>query len=170
MLAAYVRAMDVLHRICMIIAGACLVVITLIIPWGVFTRYTLGFGSWWPEPTAVLMMVWFSFMSAAVCYREGLHIRVMVLANALSGRPRVVLGWVVEILAGATNVFLLVYGTTLVQVTWFQVVAEFPLVSTGVAYLPVPIGGAIVALFAIERLLTGNLFSPPIVVDEVSAD
>lgn len=170
MLAGYVRAMEALHRVCMIIAGACLVVITIIIPWGVFTRYSLGFGSWWPEPTAVLMMVWFSFMSAAVCYREGLHIRVMVLANALSGMPRLVLGWTVEILAGVMNVFLLVYGTRLVLATWHQVVAEFPLVSTGVAYLPVPIGGAIVALFAIERLLTGTLFSPPIMVEEASAD
>ena len=54
-----------LQRVCMIIAGACLVVITLIIPWGVFTRYVLGFGSSWPEPMAVLLMIWFSFMAAA---------------------------------------------------------------------------------------------------------
>ena len=76
MLALYVRAMDALQRVCMIIAGACLVVITIIIPWGVFTRYVLGYGSSWPEPMAVLMMIWFSFMAAAVCYREGLHIGV----------------------------------------------------------------------------------------------
>ena len=52
MKAAYVRAMDVLQRVAMIVAGACLVVITLIIPWGVFTRYVLGFGSSWPEPSS----------------------------------------------------------------------------------------------------------------------
>ena len=62
--------MDALQRVCMIIAGACLVVITIIIPWGVFTRYVLGFGSSWPEPMAVLLMIWFSFMAAAICYRE----------------------------------------------------------------------------------------------------
>ena len=42
MKALYVRCMDVLHRFCMIVAGACLVTITLIIPWGVFTRYVLN--------------------------------------------------------------------------------------------------------------------------------
>jgi len=166
MLAAYVRAMDALHRVCMVIAGVCLVVITLIIPFGVFTRYALGFGSWWPEPTAILLMIWFSFMAAAVCYREGLHIRVLLLPNAFSGRARVALGVVVEILTGATNLFLLVYGTRLVQVTWYQVIAEFPVVSTGVSYLPLPIGGAIVVLFTIERLLTGTYFNPPTAVED----
>ena len=42
MKASYIRAMDLLHRLCLLIAGLCLVVITLIIPWGVFTRYVLN--------------------------------------------------------------------------------------------------------------------------------
>ncbi|MEX0851670.1 MAG: TRAP transporter small permease [Bauldia sp.] len=161
MLAAYVRAMDVLQRVCMIIAGACLVVITIIIPWGVFTRYTLGFGSSWPEPMAVLLMIWFSFMAAAVCYREGLHIGVSILANLLTGRKRVALGWLLEILTGATNLFLLIYGTRLVQATWHQVIADFQSVSVGVSYLPVPLGGGILVLFVIERLWTGKIFVEP---------
>ena len=66
---SYIRAMDLLHRLCLVIAGLCLV-ITIIIPWGVFTRYVLRVGSSWPEPMAVLLMIWFSFMSAAVCYRR----------------------------------------------------------------------------------------------------
>ena len=41
-----------------------------------------------------------------------------------------------------TNVFMLWYGIKLIQVTWYQSIAEFPLVSVGVAYLPIPIGGA----------------------------
>lgn len=158
MRAAYVRAMDVLQRLCMLIAGACLVVITVIIPWGVFTRYVLGRGSSWPEPMAVLLMIWFSFMAAAVCYREGLHISVQVAANALTGWKRTALGWLIELLVGATNLFLLVYGTRLVMVTWYQVIADFQAVSTGVSYLPVPLGGAIVVLFVVERLWTGKLF------------
>jgi TRAP-type C4-dicarboxylate transport system permease small subunit len=161
MLAAYVRAMDVLQRICLVVAGACLVVITLIIPWGVFTRYVLGYGSSWPEPMAVLLMIWFSFLSAALCYREGLHISVQMLANVLGGRKRVALGWTIEILVGATNLFLLVYGTRLVMITWYQGIADFQVVSTGISYLPVPLGGAIVVLFVVERLLTGKLFPQP---------
>jgi TRAP-type C4-dicarboxylate transport system permease small subunit len=158
MKAAYIRAMDALQRVCVIIAGTCLVVITLIIPWGVFTRYVLGIGSSWPEPMAVLLMIWFAFTSAAVCYREHLHIGVAVLPNALSGWLRTLLGWTVEILMAGTNLFMLVYGVRLVRTTWHQVIADFPVVSTGVSYLPVPIGGAIILLFVIERLWRGTLF------------
>lgn len=169
MLAAYIRAMDVLHRICMVIAGTCLVVITLIIPWGVFTRYVLGAGSAWPEPAAVLLMVWFSFMAAAVCYREYLHIAVAILPSSLTGWPRFVLGWIVELLMIGTNLFMLVYGMSLVQVTWHQVISDFPWYSVGASYLPLPLGGAVVVLFAIERLWRGNLFSPPVPADAGAA-
>jgi TRAP-type C4-dicarboxylate transport system permease small subunit len=161
MQAAYIRAMDALQRICMVIAGTCVVVITLIIPWGVFTRYVLGIGSSWPEPLAVLMMIWFSFTAAAICYRENLHIGVGILPMMLSGWKRTLLGWVIELLMAATNLFMLIYGVSLVRTTWYQVISDFPIVSVGVSYLPVPVGGAIILLFVIERLWRGKLFGTP---------
>ena len=157
----YIRAMDAIHRACMIIAGACLVVITLIIPWGVFTRYVLNSASSWPEPMAVLLMVWFSFMSAAICYRENLHIGVAVLPMMLEGRARAAVGWVIEACMMGTNFFMLYYGAKLVQTTWYQSISDFPAYSVGLAYLPVPLGGAITLLFVIERLWVGNLFAGP---------
>ncbi len=39
---AYFRAMDAINGACLFIAGACLVIITLIVPYGVFTRYVLN--------------------------------------------------------------------------------------------------------------------------------
>ncbi len=161
MQAYYVGLMDVLHRVCMFVAGVCLVVITIIIPWGVFTRYVLNSASSWPEPMAVLLMVWFSFMSAAVCYRENLHIGVVVIPMMLQGAARTAVGWLIQICMMGTNVFMLYYGTKLVQTTWHQSISDFPGYSVGVAYLPVPLGGAIVALFVIERLWLGKLFAEP---------
>ena len=161
MLVIYSRLMDWVQRACMIAAGACLVVITVIIPWGVFTRYVLGIGSSWPEPLAVLLMIWFSFMAAAICYREHLHIGVAILPNALTGWRRIVLGWIVELLTAAPNPFILVYGGSLVRTTWYQSIADFPIVTAGISYLPVPIGGAVILLFVIERLWRGTLFGAP---------
>jgi TRAP-type C4-dicarboxylate transport system permease small subunit len=161
MLVIYSRLMDWVQRACMIIAGICLVVITVIIPWGVFTRYVLGVGSSWPEPMAVLLMIWFSFMAAAICYREHLHIGVAILPNALTGWRRTLLGWIVELLTAATNLFILIYGVSLVRTTWYQSIADFPIVTAGVSYLPVPIGGTVILLFVIERLWRGTLFGAP---------
>src|SRR5262245_26365163 len=161
MKARYIQAMDALHRACLFVAGACLVAITLIIPWGVFTRYALNSASSWPEPMAVLLMIVLSFLSAVGCYREYLHIGAGVLPGFLGEPAKSMLGWFLELCMLATNLFMLVWGFKLVQTTWYQSIAEFPVVSAGVAYLPIPIGGAITTLFVIERLLTRKFFAEP---------
>jgi TRAP-type C4-dicarboxylate transport system permease small subunit len=158
MKAQYIRAMDAIHRACLFIAGACLVIITLIVPWGVFTRYVLNSASSWPEPMAVLLMIVLSFFSAIVCYREYLHIGVGVLPALLSESHKKVLGWILETCMLATNLFMLVWGLQLVQATLHQSIAEFPLLSVGLTYLPIPIGGGLTALLVIERMLTQQFF------------
>ena len=158
---AYIRLMDVLHRFCMVVAGSCLVIITLIIPWGVFTRYVLNSASSWPEPMAVLLMIWFSFLAAALCYRENLHIGVAVIPMMLAGNARLAIGWLIEACMMGTNLFMLWWGIKLVETTWYQSIADFPWYSVGASYLPVPIGGLITALFVIERLWTSNSFAEP---------
>ncbi len=60
-----------------------------------------------------------------------------------------------------TNLFMLVWGIKLVETTWYQSIAEFPIVSAGMAYLPIPIGGALTSLFVIERFLTRKFFQEP---------
>ena len=157
----YFRAMDAIHNACLFVAGSCLVVITLIVPYGVFTRYVLNSAASWPEPMAVLLMIVMSFLSAVVCYREYLHIGVGVLPALLAEPAKSVLGWFLEACMLVTNLFMLVWGIKLVQTTWFQSIAEFPIVSAGMAYLPIPIGGALTVLFVIERFLTQKFFSEP---------
>lgn len=157
----YIQAMNGLHRLCLWMCGLCIVVMASIIPWGVFTRYVLHSAASWPEPMAVLLVIILTFLSAALCYRDNLHIAVMTLPDALTGTPRVVLGWIVELCMIATSLFMLVWGVELVKTTWYQAIAEFPIVSAGLVYIPVPLGGAITTLFVVERLWTGALFASP---------
>jgi len=161
MKAQYILLMNVLHRFCMVVAGFCLVAITLMIPWGVFTRYVLNSASSWPEPAAVLLMIWFSFLSAALCYRENLHIGVAVIPMMLEGKAKTAIGRLIEVCMMGTNLFMFWWGVKLVAFTWHQSISEFPWFSVGVSYLPVPLGGLITALFVIERLWTSKLFEGP---------
>jgi TRAP-type C4-dicarboxylate transport system permease small subunit len=161
MKAQYIRAMDGLSRLCLTVSATCLVVMTVIIPWGVFTRYVLNCGSEWPEPMAILLMIVFSFFSASVCYRDGLHISVMAVPDAVSPRVRFALGLLAEASMVVISLFMLVWGIELVKITWNQVIAEFPIVSVGLTYLPIPVGGTITLLFIIERLWKGEVFPTP---------
>lgn len=161
MRAQYFRMMDAVHRGCLIVAGGCLLIITLIIPYGVFTRYVLNSAASWPEPLSTLLMIVMSFVAAVVCYREYLHIGVGVLPAFLSGPAKTYLGWFLEICMLATNLFMLVWGIKLVEATLHQSIPDFPALSVGLSYLPIPVGGAITALFIIERFMTQKFFAEP---------
>src|SRR6266436_6424545 len=75
------RAMDTLYYACAIIAGSALVLISLVVPWGVYTRYVLDSASSWPEPMAILLSIVLTFFGAAACYRSGTHMRVTVVRD-----------------------------------------------------------------------------------------
>ncbi len=149
------RAMDALYRGCAVIAGSALVLISLVVPWGVYTRYVLDSASSWPEPMAVLLSIVLTFFGAAVCYRSGVHMRVTVVRDLLPAGARRAIDLVAESLMIVISMFMVIWGGRLVAATWQQVIAEFPFLSVGVTYLPIPIGGAVTLLFIAERLLIG---------------
>jgi TRAP-type C4-dicarboxylate transport system permease small subunit len=84
-----------------------------------------------------------------------------VLPAYLKEPAKTWLGWFLEVCMLATNLFMLVWGLKLVGTTYYQVIAEFPILSVGISYLPIPIGGGLTALFVIERMMTGKFFQEP---------
>jgi len=152
----YQRAMEWLYVACILISGTALVVITLIIPLGVFMRYAMNNPLSWPEPASVIMMVMFSFLGGAAVYRANVHIAVEALLNAVKPEVRRYMLWGVDACMGATALFMLGYGIQLCRVTQYSTMAEFPSVSQGFVYLPIPIAGLLTLLFLIERVWVGD--------------
>jgi TRAP-type C4-dicarboxylate transport system permease small subunit len=150
------RAMGALYRICVIVSAVALVLISAVIPWGVFTRYVLNSAASWPEPMAILLTIVLTFFGAAACYRAGTHMSVSVLVHAMPWPWRRLAEPLAETLVALISFFMVIWGTRLVDTTWYQSIAEFPALSVGVTYLPIPIGGAITLLFVTERLLIGR--------------
>jgi TRAP-type C4-dicarboxylate transport system permease small subunit len=149
------RAMDALYLICVFLAGTALVLISAIIPWSVYTRYVVNRAASWPEPMAVLLTIVLTFFGAAACYRVSMHMRVTLLVDLLPAAARRMQAVVVELVMGALGLFMAIWGARLVEATWHQSIAEFPFLSVGVTYLPIPVGGAILLLFVLERLAIG---------------
>ena len=110
MLDAYRRAMDLLYGLYATIAGLALVLIALIIPWGVFTRYALNSASSWPEPAAILLSIVLTFFGAAACYRVGLHMRVSFVRDRLPPLPRRLADLAAELLMALVGVFMAIWG------------------------------------------------------------
>jgi TRAP-type C4-dicarboxylate transport system permease small subunit len=156
MAGSFRRAMDYLYLLCVIVGCAALVLIAAIIPWAVFTRYVLNSAASWPEPMAVLLTIVLTFIGAAAGYRLNLHMNVSFFADKLPERPRILLDLIVQLLMALIAVFMIVWGTRLVEVTWHNTIADFPFLSVGITYLPIPVGGGCLLLFIVERIFLGK--------------
>jgi TRAP-type C4-dicarboxylate transport system permease small subunit len=155
MAAIYRKAMDALYLACVIIGCTALALISAIIPWAVFTRYVLNSAASWPEPMAVLLTIVLTFIGAAAGYRLNLHMNVSYFADMLPARLRGLLDLAVQLLMALIAIFMIVWGGRLVEVTWHNSIADFPSLSVGVTYLPIPIGGVCLLLFIVERIFLG---------------
>jgi TRAP-type C4-dicarboxylate transport system permease small subunit len=164
------RAMDYLYQLCVIIGCTALVLISAVIPWAVFTRYVLNSAASWPEPLAVLLTIVLTFIGAAAGYRLNLHMNVSFFADKLPEKLRGLLELTVQLLMGLIAVFMIVWGGRLVEVTWHNTIADFPFLSVGVTYLPIPIGGVCLLLFIIERIFLGTPPDPIAQHREVAID
>jgi TRAP-type C4-dicarboxylate transport system permease small subunit len=139
-----------------LIAGTALVLISAVIPWGVYTRYVLNSAASWPEPAAVLLTIWLTFFGAAACYRLGIHMAVTVGVDLLPKKGQRACALLVEVLMAAIAVFMVIYGIRLCQTTWNNTIADFPFLSVGFVYAAIPVGGAMTLLFIIEHLTIGR--------------
>jgi len=155
MRASYTRCMIGLYWVCVWIAGLALIGMSVVIPWGVYTRYVLNSASSWPEPLAVLLMVVFTFCGAAACYRSKTHIAVALFKDLLPPVGQRVLGVAVDAMMILLALFMVFWGFQLVERTWDQSIAEFPSLSVGLTYTPLPIGSIVTILFIVEHLWCG---------------
>jgi TRAP-type C4-dicarboxylate transport system permease small subunit len=152
----YQQAMEWLYIACILLSGTALVAITLIIPLGVFMRYAMNAALSWPEPAAIVLMVMFSFIGGAAVYRAKVHIAVEALLNAVSPAQKRIMLWGVDACMTMMALFMLGYGAHLCQITWNNTMPEFPGLSVGVVYMPIPIAGLLTLLFIIEKVWVGD--------------
>ncbi len=95
------------------------------------------------------------FFGAAACYRVELHMRVTFVRDRLPPALQRITDVLAELLMAAVGLFMMDWGYGLCVTTWDQSIAEFPALSVGVTYLPIPLGGLCLLLFVIERLAIG---------------
>src|SRR6185437_4508484 len=123
--ASFRKAMDALYFACVLIAGSALVLISAVIPWGVYTRYVLNSAASWPEPAAVLLTIWLTFFGAAACYRLRFHMNVSYFVMLMPAAWQRLFNALAELAMAAMSLFMTVYGVKLVMTTWDNSIADF---------------------------------------------
>lgn len=133
-------------------AAIGLVLMTVIVGWQVFGRYVLNSSPSWSEQASLTLMIWYVSFAAAAGVREGFHIRIVAIENAAPVRLRRYMRIASNLVVAGCGVAMLVWGGDLVARTWSHVIPSLGL-PRGLAYLGLPIAGALILLFAIERAL-----------------
>lgn len=134
------------------VAAFGLVLMTVIVGWQVFGRYILNSTPSWSEEAALTLMIWFVSLAAAAGVRQGFHIRITAVEDAAPAGLRKAMQVLSNGIVGASGIAMLIWGGELVIETWTHVIPSLG-ISRGLAYLGLPISGALMALFAMERIL-----------------
>ncbi len=162
-MAAYSRAMAALARAALLVAGTALVVMTVVVGWGVFGRFVLNDTPAWAEASALLLMAWVILGAAAVGVREGFHMGFESLRELMPPAVQHAFLILSDLLVTVFGAAMAWYGSELAWGVWNATLPTLGLPGS-VEYLPLVLGGALIALFGLERLL-GQRAAPMIVAD-----
>ena len=143
----------VLARIATVIACSSLIGMTLVEAWQVFARYVLNDSPVWAEPVALLLMSAAMMFGAANGVRSESHFGFFLALHVSPPRIRAVLLALARLIVAAIGMVLAFWGAVLLADGWSTPMAGAPL-PQGLYFLPIGAGGALIALFALERLVS----------------
>jgi TRAP-type C4-dicarboxylate transport system permease small subunit len=142
-----------LARLAVIVASTALVGMAVVEGWQVFARYVLNNSPSWTEPVALLLMSTVMMLGAAVGTRNDAHFGFFIAVEAAPPRLRRTLLALARLIAIAIGLLLTIWGAELLLDSWKVPMAGVPL-PQGLVFLPFCVGGALIVLFALERLIT----------------
>ena len=144
------------------IAGASIVGMAAVEAWQVFARYVLNNSPSWTEPVALLLMSTAMMLGAAAGVRANRHFGFFLLVEHAKPGARRILLFIPKLIALAIGIMLAGWGAEMMIDAWDFRMAGAPL-PQGVVFLPMCVGGLLIALFALEQLISPP---PPVVAGE----
>lgn len=135
----------------LVVAGAAMFAMTVVVAWTVFGRFVLNDTPVWGEQTALVLMGWAILGAAAAGVREGTHMGFDTLREMLPEGPRRWTGVVADTAVMLVGGALAWWGTELAAGVWDDTLPTIGLPS-GVRFVPLVLGGALIAIFAAERV------------------
>lgn len=157
---------DRVSRLLIAFGSAGLLAMTAIIAWQVFGRFILDSSPSWTEQASLILMIWYVMFAAAAGVHEGFHIRIALLEEKLGEKARNIVRMVAVVVA-VLGLVLLIYGVQLCWLVRGNVVPSLG-ISRAVAYVPLPVSGLLMTLFALPQIASGRHPTEHDVAEEVA--
>lgn len=141
------------------VAGLFLVALALIEGWQVFARYVLNDSPSWTEPMALLCMKFAMMLGAASAVRAERHFGFFIGVHAAPPKLRRVMLTFSRLTQAVIGLMLCYWGVQLCLENW-DVALPGTALPQGAGYLPLVLGGPMIALFAIELVVRGRDVRP----------
>jgi TRAP-type C4-dicarboxylate transport system permease small subunit len=131
---------------------------SIIVAANVFCRFVLNFSLYWADELAQILLVWLTFIGAALAMREKTHYALLFLSDRLEGRNRKILTVIRHILV-LGSILSLLYFSTIVAVRiglWLMPATE---ISRSLVYSACPVGCLLMLYYATKdsfRMLKGE--------------
>lgn len=143
--------LNALETVSLILAGTAIVGVIAAQAWQVYARYVLNAPPSWTDPLSITLMASAAMLGAAVATRRGAHFAFTNLGDALPGPLAKLTRAGAEATMAVTGVGLAWLGGVLAANDWSVNMAGAPL-PAGVQFAPLCVGGALMTVFAVERI------------------
>ena len=139
--------MRLVERVCIALMAVLVADVFL----GVWSRYVMRATFQWYDEVARLCFVWMIFLGAAVAVRRGAHFRLHLLIDRLGASARRRVDLLVTVIVIAFAAVLVAGGVAIAPLARRQVTDALE-ISMLWFYGALPIGGALMILFALPQL------------------
>ncbi len=145
------------------------VLLTLTVLLGVFTRFVLGHQAEFTDELARLLLIWVSFIGGALAFERKAHLGVDFFVGKLDPAAAKSVAVIVQVLIIALALSVLVVGGyTLAAGQMQQRLPTLSFLTRGMVYLALPVSGIFIVLFSLENMLD-TLKAPAVPEGETKA-
>lgn len=130
----------------------------------VFCRFVLHFSLSWADEVAIILMVWFTFLGAAIGMREGTHYAFDFLVKSLTQKYRIIASLLGQLIC-ITMLLALVYWSGKVTVLIRHWVMPATEISRALVYSACPVGATFMLLYVLKRFFEQIAFKTHKAVD-----
>ncbi len=145
------RVLDLIATVAIGIAAAALLGLVVAQGWQVFARYVLNDSPSWTEPVTLLLLATAMSLGAATGVHTNRHFGFFLLHDHVRPGMRTAIDVVVQLVV-ATIGAVLAWWASVLLLDGLHIKAAGAALPQSINYLPLAAGGALMVLFALNRL------------------